>query len=326
MSKFIAILLAVALACCSLVAIAETPEKIIIGHSSMRSDENMNVMRDGFVAYCEDWNAAGNTPEIEVHTVNAEGDINKQIADIESLIEMGADAVFIDPLDVVGIIPAVEACAAAGVKVVEMRGVDSDAVTTSYMGNDEASMAEIAYDWYVNVLDSNPDLNLKIGLIYGLAAQTQQLIRVDHLVELLQENYGDRIEIVAEQYCDWDAAKALECMENWVQKYGYTDEMNCVIAAGAQMATGAIQAVVNAGFDMDDWIFTTTDSTEDVLWSINAGQVDMTVGIDSEANGRLAGEVTVQVALGEYTDRTFNGGSRIIMGIDSSNISEWYNG
>ena len=102
--------------------------------------------------------------------------------------------------------------------------------------------------------------------------------------------------------------------------------MSCVIAAGAQMATGAVNAVVSAGDDMDQWIFTTTDSTEDVLWAINEGLVDMTVGIDSSANGQLSAEVTVQVALGEYTDRTFNGGGRIIMGIDSTNIAEWYKG
>ena len=306
-------------------AFAEQQEKLIIGHSSMRSDENMNVMRDGFVAYCEDWNAEGKTPEIEVITVNAEGSTDKQIADVETLIQMGADAVFIDPLDAVGLIPAVEACAAAGVKVVDMRGIQSEAVSTNYMGNDEASMAEIAYKWYVNLLDSNPELTLKIGLIYGLAAQTQQLIRVDHLVELLEANYGDRVEVVAEQFCDWDAQKALECMENWVQRFP-DGGMNCVISAGAQMATGAVNAVVAAGYDMNDWVFTTTDSTEDVLWAINEGLVDMTVGIDSYANGRLAGEVTVQVALGEYTDREFNGGDRIIMGIDSTNIAEWYKG
>ena len=71
-------------------------------------------------------------------------------------------------------------------------------------------------------------------------------------MELLEENYPDRVEVVAEQYCDWDAQKALECMENWVQRFS-GGGMNCVISAGAQMATGAVNAVVAAGYDMDDW-------------------------------------------------------------------------
>ena len=136
------------------IALAEE-EKLILGYSQMKSDESQNIMRDSFVEYCNDWNAEGKTPQIEVITTNAEGSIDKQIADIETMIEMGINGIFMDPLDVEGIIPACEACAAAGVKVVEMRGVNSDAVTTSYMGNDEASMAELAYEWYVKKLEAD---------------------------------------------------------------------------------------------------------------------------------------------------------------------------
>ncbi len=321
MKKLFALVLVLILALAGF-AMAEEEDTILLGFASNASDENMNKQADHFCQYAEDWNAAGNTPKVETAVTVAEASVDKQLSDVDALIEMGCDVIYLNAVDLEGLIPAIDACNAAGVKVVETRGMTYDKIDVKLNGADEYMMAEMAFEWYDALLTENPDLTLKMGLIYGLASQSAQLIRVDHLVELLQEKYPDRVEVLASQPCDWDAQKAMECMENWLQRFA--GEMNCVVAAGAMMECGAAQAIIGAGEDLDNWILTTTDATADVLYAINEGQVDMTVGIDAGLQGEIICDLCIKIATGEFTDREYAIGSVLLTPIDSTNIAEWY--
>jgi ABC-type sugar transport system substrate-binding protein len=153
---------------------------------------------------------------------------------------------------------------------------------------------------------------------------TAQHVRVDRCVELLQENYADRITVLDKQYCDWDTQKGMECMENWFQKYG--NDMNCLIGAGAMMAVGASQALVAAGQNMDDWLITSYDATDDVLYAINHGENDMTVGIDASEIGKQAADVARRIATGEFKEKLYECNADILATIDTTNIADWYKG
>lgn len=323
MKKILALVLALVVAFAfASVAMAEEDDTILLGFASNASDENMNKQADAFCNYAEEWNAAGNTPRVETTVTVAEASVDKQLSDVDALIEMGCDVIYLNAVDLEGLIPAIDACNAAGVKVMETRGMTYEGIDVKLNGADEIMMAEMAFEWYDKLLTENPDLNLKMGLIYGLASQTAQLVRVDHLVELLQEKYPDRVEVLASQPCDWDAQKAMECIENWLQRFA--GEMNCVVAAGAMMECGAAQAIIGAGEDLDNWVLTTTDSTADVLYAIHEGQVDMTVGIDPVLQGEICCDLCIKIATGEFTDSEYAIGSVLLTSIDSTNIDEWY--
>lgn len=133
--------------------------------------------------------------------------MEKQIADVETLLEMGCKAIALSSVDLEGLKSSVDLCLSKGVPVIECRGMDHESIITFNLC-DETTMAEMAFSWYEELLDADPDLVLNMGLIYGLASQTAQLVRVDHLVELLEEKYGDRINVLASQPCDWDTQKA----------------------------------------------------------------------------------------------------------------------
>lgn len=322
MKRILALVLVMMMAfACMSFATAEE-ETILLGFASNGSDENMNRQADFFCNYAEAWNAAGNTPRVEVAVTVAESSVDKQLSDVDALIEMGCDVIYLNAVDLEGLIPAIDACNAAGVKVMETRGMTYEKIDCFVNGADEIMMAEMAFEWYDKLMTENPDLVLKMGLIYGLASQSAQLIRVDHLVELLEEKYPDRVEVLASMPCDWDAQKAMECMENWLQRFA--GEMNCVVAAGAMEECGAAQAIVGAGEDLNNWVLTTTDATADVLYAINEGQVDMTVGIDSGRQGEILCDLAIKIALGEYTERDFAIGKAILATIDSTNIADWY--
>lgn len=319
MKKLLALLLVMCLlGTVGVMAFAEE-ETWLFGYANHNSDENSLKQMDAFCKAVEEWNAAGNTPTIEVTTTTAESDLQRQLADIDTMLAMGVDGIAIQGVDPVGIIPAVQVCLEQGVKVIELRGANIDGIVNLKIG-DETVMGETMYNYLAEQLEANPDLVLNIGLIYGNAAQTAQLVRVDTCVEMLEENFGDRINVLASQPCDWDTEKAQACMENWLQQYQGT--MNCVISAAGMMACGACNAVVAAGESMDDWYFTTVDATADALYSIKQGQVDMTVGIDVEEAGVHIFEYMVDYMNGEVEPGIYY--DNPMVAIDSSNIDDWY--
>lgn len=294
-------------------------ETWLFAYANHRSDENSNNQMQAFVDAAKAWNEAGNTPKIETTTATAESDLQRQLADIDTMLAMGADAIAIQGVDPKGIVPAVEAALAQGVKVMEVRGAKIDGILNLKIG-DETVMGENMFNYLAAQLDANPELVLNIGLMYGNAAQTAQLVRVNSAAERLEQNYGDRINVLASQPCDWDTEKAQATMENWLQQYQGT--MNCIISAAGMMASGACNAVIAAGESMDDWYFTTVDATADVLYSIKQGQVDMTVGIDVLQAGKDMFEYMVKYMKGEIEPGMYFANPMTV--IDSSNIDEWY--
>ena len=291
----------------------------LFAYANHNSDENSLRQMKAFCDAAEAWNAAGNTPKIETTTATAESDMQRQLADIDTMLAMGAKAIVIQGVDPVGIIPAVQTCLEQDVKVMEVRGANIDGILNLKIG-DETVMGENMFSYLATQLDADPELKLNIGLLYGSAAQTAQLVRVDSCVELLKENYGDRINVLASQPCDWDTEKGQACMENWLQQYQGT--MNCVVSAAGMMACGACNAVIAAGESMDDWYFVTVDATADALYSIKHGQVDMTVGIDVEQAGADMFDYMVKYMNGEVEPGIYFDNPMTI--IDSSNIDDWY--
>jgi inositol transport system substrate-binding protein len=294
-------------------------ETWLFGYANHKSDENSLVQMKAFCDAAVAWNEAGNTPKIETTTATAESDMQKQLADIDTMLAMGAKAIAIQGVDPVGIVPAVEVCLEQGVKVMEVRGANIDGILNLKIG-DENVMGQNMYSYLAAQLDAKPELALNIGLMYGSAAQTAQLVRVDSCVALLKENYADRVTVLASMPCDWDTDKAQACMENWLQQYQGT--MNCIISAAGMMATGACNAVIAAGESMDNWYFTTVDATEDALYSIKQGQVDMTVGIDCVAAGTDMFNYMVKYMKGEIDAGIYTDSPMTV--IDSSNIDQWY--
>lgn len=296
--------------------------KVVIGYASNAADENENSKMQAFRDFVDDWNKEGKSPELEAVVTVADSSIEKQVGDVETMVAMGAKGIALSSVDPEGLLTTAQMCLDKNIDIIEMRGMTLDGIITFNLC-DETTMAEMAFNWYVEKMEADPELVLNMGLIYGLASQTAQHVRVNHLVDLLKEKYPDRVNVVAEQYCDWDTQKAMECMENWLQSFP-AGQMNCVVAAGAMMACGAANAITGAGGSPDDWLITTTDATADVLYAINEGQVDMTVGIDAYRGGYLMAQVTAEAALEEFEGNYFDCGTDVLATIDSANIADWY--
>jgi ABC-type sugar transport system substrate-binding protein len=293
-------------------------QEVMIGLSLNASDASMNALADTMQAYYDDWNAAGNTPSVTFRVVNAEGNLDTQISDIDSLITMGADVIFSSAVDSVGIVPAIQRAREAGVKCIELRGIDPSEVDVTLDMSDK-TLVDKALVWWHDFMDSNPDLVIKAGAIHGMASQTGSLVRIDGVVEDLEANYPDRFELLATNYADWDTGKAMAITEDWLQSY---PDMNCIISAGAMEALGAVNAVAAAGGDMEEWVFTTTDFNADAASMFKKGQLDMTVGINAVALAESFAQLCLDVATGNFEGDVFTIPDSIYQIIDKNNFEE----
>lgn len=89
----------------------DAAESLIIGYSPKFLKDDFQVLLEGAVK------AEASAYGWSVTTSDADGDVAKQVADLENLIAGGAQALIIVPVDGAGVVPAIEAANAAGIPV-----------------------------------------------------------------------------------------------------------------------------------------------------------------------------------------------------------------
>src|SRR5690606_21235936 len=98
------------------------------------------------------------------------------------------------------------------------------------------------------------------------------------------------ITILAEQTAEWDRAKAMSLMENWIQSYG--TQIDAVFAQNDEMGMGALQALEQANLK-DQVVVVSIDAIGDALQAVKDGRLDATVYQDAKAQGKQAVEMAL---------------------------------
>ena len=186
-----------------------------------------------------------------------------------------------------------------GAKIIDIRDMGSDVPDVIFYSSDEETYAKATSAWIVDYMEANPDkLPLKVGLVYGAAAQTLQLKRCD-LVKELAEQYPDKIEIVAESFADWDTQKAMNVMAKGVS--------NALVSAGIK------DKVAITGVDLDGG-----------AELIAEGKQDLDVAAAISVNQDII-DIAVQLVEGTYTGDRKNV-AQGVMRVDATNVDKYLSG
>lgn len=181
----------------------------------------------------EDWQKKD--PNLEFLFVTADN-VTKQAADIEDLIVKGVDALVVFPFDA-SVTSAVEKAYEKGIYVVVLdRGV-SKPVYDVYLSNDDEGYARTGMEWICKELGYKGN----IVLIEGIPTPINT-VRVETMKQVAAK-YPD-IKILDSQPGHWNQQKALEVMENYLQKY---PKIDAVYTADDDMLKGALQAYKESG-------------------------------------------------------------------------------
>lgn len=223
-------------------------------------------------------------------TINDAGkDVAKQISQIETTINRGVKGIVIEPVSIDGIMPAVDAAKKAGVTVVIVNQQIADpSASDCYVGVSNEDGGEMEMNLAVK------DINGKgnIALLLGPMGSDAQVGRSAGYKKALAA-YPD-IKVVFESSAEWDTARALSMVENWLQA---GKNINAIVAQNDGMAMGALKAVQDAGLQDKVFVYG-LDATPDALASVKAGELRATVSQSTAVQGREAMKACVEISNG----------------------------
>jgi len=223
-------------------AIAETM-KIGITQNNVGVDSYQTTYEKAFIA------AAGANENVEAIVLDAGGDVARQIAQMEDLIQQEVDAIIIWPTNGDAVIPAVRKAHKAGIPVIVTnsniaeQGFD---FVASFSGPDNITQgsrsAEIMCDKFKAMGIEN---EARVVQISGQPGYTTAIERQkgfdDHLPEVCPN-----VTLVETQPGDWNREKSQKVMEAFLVKY---DDIDGVYAGDDNMGVGALNAAKAAGRD-----------------------------------------------------------------------------
>lgn len=330
MKKLVALLLTVLLVVSTCVGLAETNETYVpdlcgkkIGVSFYAYASTSAIRQLDYLVYC--LKEAG----AEVAFAIANSSVEQHLADIDSLIEQGIDALILDPCQTDGFESGIKACKDANIPVF-------------LMGNYLNPDIYVAGEDYVTLLNSDFEVQgYNTGLmaieaakekldgkgnaivLFGTPGQASATGRIEGVERAVAEFEG--VTIIGSQSAYNKAAEAQNITENYLLSSGGPDVgggVNLIICLTHNCAVGAISGVKNMGYSLN----------EDVIVIVCDGvKEDLQAIMDGDLYGAVESPTFYAMQQVELIDRYFKGEALetyypITTNIfTNENAEEWYN-
>jgi ribose transport system substrate-binding protein len=262
--------LAASVACVALAGAAQADTyRIGITQNNVGVDSYQTTYEQAFVA------AARANDAVEVVVLDAGGDVARQLAQMEDLIQREVDAIIIWPTNGEAVVPVVRRAHRAGVPVIVTNsniaehGFDFIA---SFSGPDNITQgsraAEIMCDKFT---DMGIETEAQVVHITGQPGYTTAIERAEGFEARLPEICPD-VTIIDTQPGDWNRERAQQVMEAFLTRH---DTIHGVYSGDDNMGVGALNAARAAG-------------REGIIF---VGATNFAVGYDAMAEGEYWGSI-----------------------------------
>jgi ribose transport system substrate-binding protein len=217
--------------------------KIGITQNNVGVDSYQTTYEKAFIA------AADANPNVEAVVLDAGGDVARQIAQVEDLIQQGVNAIIIWPTNGEAVIPAVRKAFNAGIPVIVTNSNIAEGgfpFIKAFSGPDNITQgsraAEIMCDKFkeMGIADTAQILQITGQPGYSTAIEREKGF-VDRLPEVCPN-----VKLLDTQPGDWNREKSQKVMEAFLVKY---DKIDGVYAGDDNMGVGALNAAKAAGRD-----------------------------------------------------------------------------
>ena len=282
MKKLFSLVLCVALIamCMGATAFAAEKDNYVIGAlMKQNADTFVKNISDAIVAHA---NELGN---VTLDMQDAEGDINKQLEQAETMLTKGVDAVILNAVDVEGSAPIVDLCLEAGVPVVECNTLtnNSDAATC-YVGSDDVDAGRIQAEFLKTVLPEDA----KVCYMMGPIGVSPQIYRLEGITTYLFDERPE-MQVLQSQTANWKRDEAMALAETWLTQY---QDLDAIICQNDDMAMGALEAAEGMG-RKEGLVIVGIDAITDAVQAVSEGRLEATVFQDAAGQGAGALDVAI---------------------------------
>ncbi|MDD2030664.1 sugar ABC transporter substrate-binding protein [Pseudomonas sp. 39167] len=261
-----------------------------IGVSIARVDDNfMTYVRNGL-------DEAAKKENVQIQFEDAQGDVVRQLNQVQGFINQKVDAVIVLPVDTSATANITRAAVEAKTPLVyvnrhpDERTLPKGVVTVA--SNDiEAGQLQMRY------LAEKLGGKGSLAIIMGDLAQNATHDRTEGVKQVLKDYPG--IKVVEQQSAEWQRSKGMDLTSNWLLAGSRFD---AIVANNDEMAIGAAMALQQAGKAKGEIAIVGIDGLPDGLAAIKRGMLVASVFQDPKAQASSAVQAALKMIKGEAVE------------------------
>lgn len=233
---------------------------------------------------------------VKIQFDHAQGDIGKQLNQIQNFAAQKMDAIVVNPVDTMATPKMTKLVTDVGIPLIYVNLKPAEETLpkgVAYVGSDENISGKLQGEEIARLLNNKGNVVILVGELATQAA----VLRTEGVEKVVAKH--PEMRIVGKQTANWKRNEAIDLMNNLLVA---GTNIDAVVANNDEMAIGAILALQQAGKDPKNLVIGGIDATQDALREMERGNLAVTVFQDPKAQGRGAVETAVKLTKGEQVD------------------------
>lgn len=260
-----------------------------IGVTMSAFDDNfLTVLRNGMGKYAE------SQKDISLQFEDAQGDVGKQLNQIQNFIAQKVDAIIVNAVDTDATPKMTKLASSAGIPLVYVNRMPADKSLpekVAYVGSNEVDSGTLQMKEVCKLMGGKGNILVMMGDLANQAARQ----RTQDIEDVIKTPECSGIKILDKRTAKWQRTEGNDLMTNWISS---GMKFEAVVSNNDEMALGAIQAL-KASKMLDKTIVAGIDATQDALASMKAGELKVTVFQNAAGQGQGAVDTAMKIIKGE---------------------------
>jgi ABC-type sugar transport system substrate-binding protein len=267
------------------------PARPLIGVSMAHFDDNfLTILRTAIAEH------AAKSPDIDVQFVDAQGDVGRQLSQIQNFAAQGAAAIIVNAADTSATDGMTRIARDANVPLVYVNrrpAGDTLPAGVVFVGSEELQAGTLEMEELARLMNYRGNVAIMVGELASNGAQLRT-----KAVENVVGKYSG-MKVVEKQVGNFQRERGLDLMNNWLTA---GTSIDAVAANNDEMAIGAIMAIRQAGIAPGKMLVGGVDATPDALAELAKGTLAVTVFQNARGQARRAFDAAVTLSRGGKVD------------------------